>query len=96
MEKLQLADILFIQGMKDYLQIHTVDKKIMTLQTFKLLQDALPASEFIRVHLSYMVSVSKIERIERNRIKIGNEWIPISESYKEHFFLLLRQKNIVL
>lgn len=84
-EKIKLNDIQFIQGMKDYLQIHTPSGKIMTLQTFKHLQNVLPETKFVRVHQSYMVSVSKIEHIERNRIRIGNELIPISDSYKEAF-----------
>ena len=96
MEKIELKSILFVQGMKDYLQIHTTDKKIMTLQTFKNLQGILPSTEFVRVHQSYLVSVSKIESIERNRIRIGNELIPISDGFKEPFYALLRQKNVLL
>jgi two-component system, LytTR family, response regulator len=96
MEKVELNSILFVQGMKDYLQIHTTDKKIMTLQTFKNLQGILPSTEFIWVHQSYLVSVSKIESIERNRIKIGNELIPISDGFKEAFYALLRLKNVLL
>lgn len=96
MEKIELKSILFVQGMKDYLQIHTTDKKIMTLQTFKNLQGILPSTEFVRVHQSYLVSVSKIESIERNRIRIGSELIPISDGFKEPFYALLRQKNVLL
>jgi DNA-binding LytR/AlgR family response regulator len=95
-EKIELNDILFIQGMKDYLQIHTLSGKIMTLQTFKHLQRVLPETEFVRVHQSYMVSVSKIEHIERNRIRIGNELIPISDSYKDAFYALLKQNHVLL
>jgi DNA-binding LytR/AlgR family response regulator len=96
MEKIELKSILFVQGMKDYLQIHTTEKKIMTLQTFRNILKVLPANEFIRVHQSYLVSVSKIESIERNRIKIGNESIPISDSYKERFFDLLKLKKVII
>jgi DNA-binding LytR/AlgR family response regulator len=92
MERVALKDILFIQGMKDYLQIHTVDRKIMTLQTFKNLLESLPPVDFQRVHNSYVVSVSKIEHIERCRIRIGKELIPISESYKSSFFKALKMK----
>jgi len=92
MERVALKDILFIQGMKDYLQIHTVDRKIMTLQTFKNMLESLPPVDFQRVHNSYVVSVSKIEHIERCRIRIGKELIPISESYKSSFFKALKMK----
>lgn len=95
-EKVVLKDILYIQGMKDYLQIHTVNRKIMTLQTFKNLQDILPVSDFQRVHNSYIVSFSKIENIERNRIRIGKSLIPISDSYKVKFYEILKEKKILI
>ncbi len=95
-EKIEIKDIIYIQGMKDYLQIHTTDKKIMTLQTFKHLLEILPQQEFIRVHNSYIVSISKIKSIERNRIKIGEELIPISDSYKDKFYRILKDRKILL
>lgn len=92
-EKIDLKNVLYIQGMKDYLQIHLYDKRVMTLQSFKNILQILPEKEFARVHNSYIVSVSKIENIERNRIKIGDKRIPISDSHKEDFFKLLREKG---
>jgi two-component system LytT family response regulator len=81
-----LDDILFVEGMKDYLRIHTKSKKIMTLQSFKEIIKHLPESNFKRVHNSYIISLNKIENIERNRIKIGSDLIPISDKYKDGFF----------
>ncbi len=95
-EKIELKDILYIRGMKDYLQINTTNQKIMTLQTFKKIIDVLPQSEFQRVHNSYIVSVSKIENIERNRIKIGKDLIPISDGFKEQFYTFLKEKEILV
>lgn len=85
-EKIELDDILFIEGMKDYLRIHTKSKKIMTLQSFNGISQYLPGNNFIRVHNSYLVSINKIENIERNRIKIGDTLITISEKYKDSFY----------
>lgn len=96
MEKVVLKDILYIQGMKDYLQIHTTDRKIMTLQTFKNLLEILPPINFQRVHNSYIVATSKIENIERNRIRIGKELIPISDSYKDKFYEILKERKIFI
>ena len=90
LEKIMLADILFIEGMRDYRRIHTHDKKIMTLQTFSELEALLPADQICRVHKSYMVSIRKIEAIERGRILIGGERIPISATYKDSFFEKIR------
>lgn len=95
-EKVEINDILYIQGMKDYLQIHTTDRKIMTLQTFRNLLEILPQINFQRVHNSYVVSISKIDNIERNRIRIGKEFIPISDSYKDKFFGILKEKKILI
>jgi len=86
LEKVILSEILYIEGMSEYLRIVTKDKKIMTLQSFKNIEDVLPKNNFIRVHKSYIVAIDKIDSIERNRIKIKNELIPISESYKEKFY----------
>jgi len=85
LEKVQLENILFIEGMRDYRRIHTLDKRIMTLQTFKELEQELPSMQFCRVHKSYLVALSKIESIERDRIRIQDEYIPISETFKEEF-----------
>jgi DNA-binding LytR/AlgR family response regulator len=95
-EKIDLKNILYIQGMKDYLRIFTVEKNIMTLQSFRNFIHALPEKEFIRVHNSYIVSISKIESIEKNRIKIGEKMIPISDSYKDNFFNLLKEKKYLI
>ena len=95
-EKIDLKDILFIQGMKDYLQIHTKNKKIMTLQTFKNLLEILPTIDFQRVHNSYVIAISKIDNIERNKIRIGDHLIPISEGYKNKFYQLLKEKKILI
>ena len=86
LEKVFLNDIVYIEGMRDYRRIHTVDKKIMTLQTFKELEDEIPTSIVCRVHKSFMVNIDKIESIERDRIKIKDVLIPISETYKKSFF----------
>jgi two-component system LytT family response regulator len=86
LEKVNLDEILFIEGMRDYRRIHTINKRIMTLQNFSELEQLIPASLVCRVHKSYMVAISKIDEIERSRIKIANQLIPISETYRSHFF----------
>ena len=95
-EKIILKEILYIRGMKDYLQIHTTDRKIMTLQTFKNMLEILSPIDFQRVHNSYIVAIAKIESIERNRIRIGKDLVPISDSYKENFYKALKERNIMI
>lgn len=92
----QVDYLLYIQRMKDYLQIHTSERKIMTLQTFKNMLEILSPMDFQRVHNSYIVATAKIESIEKNRIRIGKALIPISESYKENFYKALKERNIMI
>ena len=93
LEKIMINEIVFIEGMRDYRRIHTVNKKIMTLQNFSDFEKLIPSSLVCRVHKSYMVALNKIESIERSRIKIGNQLIPISETYRELFFQLINNKG---
>lgn len=85
-EKVVLDEILLIEGMRDYLRIHTISKKLMTLQSFNGILEHLPEKKFKRVHNSFVIALNKIESIERNRIKIGETLIPISDKYKDSFF----------
>ena len=89
LEKVNLADIRYIEGMGDYRRIHTVQKSIMTLQTFGDLEKEIPSNMVCRVHKSYMVAIDKIDSIEKDRIKMGNTVIPISETYRQAFFELI-------
>ena len=90
--KIDLNDILFIEGMRDYRRIHTINKRIMTLQNFSELEQLIPSNLVCRVHKSYMVGINKIESIERMRIKVCNQIIPISETYKELFFNMINNR----
>lgn len=89
LERILFDEILYIEGMRDYRRIHTTTKRIMTLQNFKELERLIPTTKVCRVHKSYMVALNKIEAIERNRIKIGAQLIPISETYKRLFYRLI-------
>ena len=79
--------------MREYLKIHTKTKKLITLTNFIKIEEILPESEFIRVHKSYIISINKIESIEKNRIKIGENFIPISSTYKQSFFKFIENNN---
>jgi two-component system, LytTR family, response regulator len=92
-EKIFFHDILYIVGMRDYRCIQTISKKILTLQTFTELMRELPKSKFCRVHKSYIVTLNKIDLIERNRIKIKDSYIPISETYKASFYSMIGFKT---
>src|ERR1700748_542094 len=93
-QKVYLHDILFIEGLKDYISIFTPSERIITLQNMKKMEDALPAKHFIRVHKSYIVSINKIDSIERSRIFIADKIIPVGDTYRDEFFKIVDGKNI--
>ncbi len=92
--KINLNDILYIEGLKDYIKIYRISSKpVLTLQSLKYMQEKLPQNNFIRVHRSYIVSFNKIESIQRNRIVIGEKRIPIGDNYKNNFYKMLEKNN---
>ena len=84
--RIDLADILYLEGLSDYVRIQTTEESILTLDTMKHLVKELPGDRFMRVHRSYIVALDKIEFIERNRIIIQEKYIPISATYQEEFW----------
>lgn len=84
--KINLSDIYYFEGARDYVVIHMQNDMILTLQSMKSIQQLLPKDQFIRVHKSYIVAFDKIGFIERNRISIKEKLIPITDTYKENFF----------
>ncbi len=85
--RVNFNDILYIEGLKDYVKIYTsLDKPpVLTLNSIKALEQKLPSDMFMRVHRSFIVNLKKIEVIERSRIVFGSKYIPVSELYKVKF-----------
>ena len=86
--KLRFDDILFCEGLKDYTQIYIKGKSdpLLTLNNLKSFSSKLPADEFMRVHRSYIVSISHIDSMVRNEIYVGKKIIPIGDSFKVEFY----------
>ena len=93
-QKIQLDDILYIEGLKDYISIFTKTERVITLQNMKKMEETLPKGDFIRVHKSYIIALDKIESIERSRITIASKIIPVGDTYRDAFFRLIDGKNI--
>lgn len=84
--KINLDEIKYIESLKDYIKIYTDrEKAILTLSSLKSFEQKLGTSNFIRVHKSYIVALKHIYSVQRNRIVIGEKWIPIGLNYKEKF-----------
>lgn len=93
--KLQLHQIQYIEGLKDYVKIYLEDhpQPVVSLLSMKMFEEMLPSS-FIRVHRSYIVNLDKITVIERNRIVFGKAYIPVSDSYKDKFLEFVNRKML--
>jgi len=93
MVRVELDDILFIEGLKNYVSIYTKTQRIITLQVMKQLEEVLPANRFVRVHKSYIVALDKINSVEKQEILIKDRIIPIGNTYQENFFRLLEKRK---
>jgi DNA-binding LytR/AlgR family response regulator len=84
--KVDLKDIQYIEGYKDYVKIHTQEQRpLMTLKSIKSLEDQLVTSDFIRIHKSYLISIDKIKEMRNGKVKVKDKYLPISDSYKSIF-----------
>jgi len=86
-KRINFNDILYIEGMKDYVKVYSSNepKPVLSLTSLKLLEAKLPSGRFMRVHRSFIVNLEKINTIERSRIVFGKEYIPVSDQYKQKF-----------
>ena len=92
LQRVNLDDILFIEGLKDYVRFYFESgEKIVSLLSMKRLEDYLPYPEFMRTHRSYIVHMPKVHTIDRLRIVFGDQYIPISDNYKDDVMTYLEQ-----
>lgn len=89
--RIDYNDILYIEGLKNYVSIYTPSQRLVTYQSLRDLVEQLPQPPFYRVHKSYIVAVDKIRMIDGYSIYIGEQAIPIGETYREPFFKLIRE-----
>lgn len=97
LQQIELARILYIEGLKDYVKIHVEGEAhpVLSLMSLKSLEEQLPADRFIRVHRSYIVQPARIRSIERNRLLFGRDRVPLSERYREAFFDFLARHALL-
>lgn len=85
--RIPLEDIEYLEGLKDYVKIYVSSdsKPVLSLMSMKAVADALPQPDFLRVHRSFIVNISKVRIVERNTIIMGGRCIPVSDSYRAAF-----------
>jgi two-component system, LytTR family, response regulator len=81
--KIKFEDILYIEGLREYVSIYTKEKRIITLEAMKNLEDNLPSEKFVRIHKSYIVATDKIEAITGNCVEINKKLLPIGKTYRD-------------
>jgi len=91
--KLRYADILYIEGLKNYVSIVVPGQRIITYLTLRELEAQLPRPPFVRVHKSFIISLDHLRMVEGHLLHIGNEPITVGETYREEFFKLIREKG---
>ncbi|HEY4064318.1 MAG TPA: LytTR family DNA-binding domain-containing protein [Puia sp.] len=84
--KIQFSDILFIEGLKDYVVLHTNEQRIITAMNIKTIHEQLPQSVFVRVSKSYIINVQQLTSIDNNTVFIQKHEIPIGNAYRNYFF----------
>jgi len=89
--KIYLKDILYLEGLKDYVRITTSEGNFLTLNSLKNFSNKLPTNQFIRIHRSFIVSINNLDSIERNQVIIGNKRIKLGDNYKSSFLKLIDQ-----
>lgn len=94
MTKVSFDEIVYIEGMKNYVAIHTADEQITTLLNMKDLEERLPAKQFMRVHKSYLVSLPKIRAVDGNQILLKGlkAYVPLGDTYRNAFFESLQKQ----
>ena len=95
--RINLDDVLYIEGVKDYVKIYFAngDKPVMSLMNMKRIEESLPSPEFMRTHRSYIVNMMKVKVIDRLRIVFDKVYIPISDSYKDEVMSFLDSHTLL-
>lgn len=84
--RVNLSEILFVEALRNYVAIQTNTQKILTLQNLRSFEEALPPNQFIRVHKSFIIAISKVDSVEKQRIFMGPHLVPVGDTYVKQFY----------
>ena len=89
--RVALSDVLYIEGLKDYVKVHlkSTPRALLSLMSLKAMEEKLPARRFMRIHRSFIVALDKIEAVRRLTVQIGAVTIPVGDQYKDAFLQFL-------
>ncbi len=93
-ERIVIADILYIEGLKNYVAIHLKDRQVITYSTLKNIYEGLPKEDFLQVHKSYIVAIHHIEKTSSISILINGKSLPLGNTYKNAFFDIITERKL--
>jgi DNA-binding LytR/AlgR family response regulator len=82
-QKINFSDVLYIEAMRDYIAFHTKAGKVLSLDSMRNMEEVLPAEAFLRIHKSYIINIKNIDFIERGKIVVNNQYLPVGDTYKD-------------
>lgn len=82
-QKINFSDVLYIEAMRDYIAFHTKAGKVLSLGSMRNMEEVLPAEAFLRIHKSYIINIKNIDFIERGKIVVNNQYLPVGDTYKD-------------
>ncbi|OWP64911.1 DNA-binding response regulator [Hymenobacter amundsenii] len=90
LRRVLVDDIYYVEGQKEYLMYYTATGKLLILQSFRKLEEQLPAGRFVRIHKSYLINLRHLEFVERHRVQVHGVPLPIGETYRDGLLEVLR------
>ncbi len=94
MVKVRFDEVLFVEGMKDYVKIQMTDQRLIVHQTMKNMERALPADRFLRIHKSFLVAVDKIESLDGNLVEVGKHQLAVGANYRDDLLAHIQKHNL--
>lgn len=95
MVKILLKDILYIESLKDYVRVKTVEKSVTAYQRISFMEEKLPEDRFLRIHRSYIVAKDKVDAFSNNAVEVREMELPIGRNYRNEVLNALNQKNLL-
>lgn len=93
-KRVAVADIFYIESIKNYIVIHTVDEQIVTYNTLKYFEEKLSENLFTKIHKSYIVALNKIEKTDNNEIWLLQKSLPLGDTFKSDFFIKINERKL--
>jgi two-component system, LytTR family, response regulator len=92
--KIMVNDILYVEGLKDYVTIHTPTQKVISLQRLKTMEEQLPGNMFVRIHNSFIVSLRAVTMVHKNEVQIGQVFLPVGETFRKSLKEAIEKRQV--